>query len=92
MTMDSRTRPGKKPDNNVASLRALRRATRDYIVVLEAGYAALTDEAVAGKPELVYVRTALAIATGKRGSGGFGTPIGIERMLSGLLGEEEITT
>ena len=88
--MESRTRPGPhQPDPDVTALRALRQATSDYILVLTAGYQALTDAAIARSPGFVYLRTALAIATGKRGSGGLGTPIGIESMLSKLLGEAE---
>jgi len=89
--LESRTRPGKQPDPEAATLRALRTATRDYIVVLGAGLKAQIDEAIEGKPELVYIRAALANATGQRGSGDFGTPIGIEHALSHLLGEPEPT-
>ena len=88
---DSRTRP-RQPDPNVAALRALRQATRDYLVVLDAGLKALTNEAIEGKPELAYIRSAISIATGARGSGySFGTPANIERLLSRALGEEETT-
>jgi hypothetical protein len=88
--MESRTRPGAKPPNdNVAALRALRKATRDYLVVLDAGFKAL-DQVASANPELVYLRTALAIATGRRGSA-FGTPHGIETMITGLLGESVYT-
>jgi hypothetical protein len=89
--MESRTRPRPRPDPDVAALRAIRKATRDYLTVLDHALAALTDDAVASKPELAYLRSALAIATGKRGSGGvsFGTPVQLEGMLSRLLGEEE---
>lgn len=51
-TMQSRTRPGRQVpvDPDVAALPALRRATRDYLVVLEAGLKALTDPAIEDKP------------------------------------------
>ena len=81
--------------NDLAALRALRRATRDCIVVLEAGRSALTNEVIEGTPEMAYIRSMLAVTTGRRGNGGFGTPIGIEPMLSRALGEtseEEPTT
>lgn len=91
MTENSRTRPGRQPDPNVLALRALRNATDDYLIVLEAGYVALTDQAIAGKPNLAYLRSALAVAAGKRGSGAFGTPLGIRNMLTQALGESETT-
>jgi len=49
--MESRTRPSWQPDSDVTALRALRKATRDYVIVLEAGLAALTNHAIEGKPE-----------------------------------------
>jgi hypothetical protein len=85
--MHSRSRPGKQPDPDITGLRALRQATRDYIMVLDAAYAALTDDAIAGKPQLAYLRSALAVATGRRGGASFGTPIQMEHALSRLLGE-----
>jgi hypothetical protein len=94
-TMDSRTRPRRQPNPDVAALRSIRRATRDYLVVLDAALAALTDEAIESKPQLAYLQAALAIAAGRRGTNagsGFGTPIQIEAMLSRLLGEEETRT
>ena len=50
--IESRTPPGRQPDHDVAAIRALRKATRDYIIVLEAGLVALTDDAIAGNPAL----------------------------------------
>ena len=85
--MESRTRPGKLPNPGVVALRALRQATRDYILVLDAGYSALTDEAIEGRGDLAYLRSAIAIATGKRGGASFGSPISLEHMLTRLLGE-----
>jgi hypothetical protein len=82
--MESRTRP-RPPNDNVAALRAIRKATRDYIVVLDAGLRAL-DQAAEGHPELVYLRAALAVATGRRVSS-FGTPHAIEIMITKMLGE-----
>jgi hypothetical protein len=88
--MDSRTRPGNRPPNDIAALRALRNATRDYIVVCHAGIEALSEEAVARRPRLGMLKTSLAVATGRRGSGfGIGTPIGLEEMLARLLGEAD---
>ena len=90
----SRTRPGKQPDPNIAALRGIRAATRDYIIVLDAALKALNDDVIEGKPELAYLRSALAIAAGARNSGSgysFGTPINIERLITRLLGEEETT-
>jgi hypothetical protein len=84
--MSSRTRPNRQPNPDVKALRALRRATRDYIVVLEAGLQALDVAAIQTNPQLVYLRTALAVATGKRGSA-FGTPYALEVMLTNMLGE-----
>jgi hypothetical protein len=90
--LDSRPRPGKQP-NDVAALRALRTATRDYMVVLEAGYQALTNGAIERKPELAYLRSCLGLAIGKRGTGaGFGTPVQLEGMLTRMLGESTETT
>jgi len=91
MTHHIGSRP--RPDPDVSALRAIRKATRDYMLILNATLDALTDDAIAAKPEVAYLRSALAIALGKRGSGGvsFGTPIQLEGMLSRLLGEEETT-
>ena len=51
--------------------------------MLEAAHEALTDRAIAkGGPEYGYLRTAVAIAIGKRDSGGIGTPVGIRNQLS----------
>jgi hypothetical protein len=66
--------------------RATRRATRDYIVVLEAGLSALTNEVIEGTPEMAYIRSMLAVTTGRSGSGGFGTPIGIEPIAQSCIG------
>jgi hypothetical protein len=87
--MQSRTRPGRQPDPNVAALRAIRAATRDYLIVLDAALAALTNDAIADNPDLAYLRSAIAIAAGARGAGyGFGSAANIERLLSKALGEE----
>jgi hypothetical protein len=84
--MESRMRP----DPDVSALRAIRKATRDYMLILDAALVGLSDDVVAGKPQMAYVRSALAIATGKRGAGvSFGTPVQIEGMLSRMLGEEK---
>jgi len=85
--MESQTRPANR-NSDIAALRALRNACRDFIIVCEAGYAALTDEVIERRPDLVYLRTSLAVASGKQGTGAtFGTPIEIERRLSHLPGE-----
>ncbi len=88
--LESRTRPGRQPNPDVSALRALRRATDDYILILTAGYEALTNEAIAHSPELAYLRSAIGVAIGARSGSGysFGTPVGIRNMLSRLLGEE----
>lgn len=83
--LPSRTRPGRKPDPDVSALRALRKATRDYLLVCDAFLKAL-DQAAEGNPELTYLRTALAVATGKRGSS-FSTAHSVAVMLDNLLGE-----
>ncbi len=72
---------------DIAALRALRKATHDYITVLEAAHAALGDPVIEGKPELAYLRGALAVAAGKRGAAPFGTPIMVRNLLSRMLGE-----
>jgi len=87
--MESRTRPAGRPSPDVAALRALRKATRDYLLVLEAGYQALGNDVIEKSPDLGYLRSELAVTTGTRGSGGFGTVISIERRLTQLLGEAE---
>ena len=74
-----------------SAARALRKTTRDYVIVLEAGLAALTNHAIEAKPE-AYLRAAPAVGVGKRGKGAsFGTLVQIERQLSQLLGEETTT-
>ncbi len=86
----TRTRPSGRPDHVIAMLRALRSDTRDYIVALEAALTVLSDTAIEGKPELAYVRSAISIAAGARGTSyGFGSAANIERLLSRALGEEE---
>ncbi len=86
--MASRTRP-RRSDPDVSALRAIRRATRDYLTVLESALAALTDDAIAGQPHLAYLRSSLALATGKRGGSSFGTPIQLLGQLDRMLGEAE---
>lgn len=76
-----------EPDPNVASLRSLRRATRDYLIVCEAASQAMDNDAVRQQPDLHYLRAELEVATGKRGHGGFGTPVSLEHRLTQLLGE-----
>ena len=72
---------------NVASLRVLRNATRDYIVVLDAAWEALTPEAVQHEPQLYHLRTAIGVSIGKLGHAGLGTALGIEHQISRCLGE-----
>ncbi len=86
--LQSRTRPGRLPDPDVSALRALKRATDDYLTVLEAVYSAMGDHVIAGKPEMAYLRSAIAVASGHRGAAPFATPIGMRNLLSKLLGEE----
>src|SRR5262249_49129599 len=86
--LQSRTRPGHQPNSDVAALRAIRQATRDYLIVLAAALRALDNGAIAGKPELAYLRNAISVAAGARGTSySFGTPANIERPLSRALGE-----
>ena len=68
-----------------AEFRVLRRATRDYLVVLDAALLAL-EAAPPSWSELRPLRTALTIATGKSG-GTFGSPHNICVLLDRLLGE-----
>ncbi len=76
----------RQPDPVVVALRALRAATRDYLIALGSALKVLTPEAVNDHSDLYYVRTALIVATGQR-SVSFGTAAAIEKMLNRALGE-----
>ena len=80
----SRTRRGRRGDVHEAAGQG-QGAGRGEAVLMRASQAG-TDQAIEGKPELAYLRTALAVACGKWGSS-FGTPIGIEIMITRMLGE-----
>ena len=86
--MASRTRPSRRNPDEV-SLRALRNATFDYMLVLRAGEAALTDEAIAGRPDLTYLRNQIRAALRQDRVHSFSNPAAIMGTLARLLGEAE---
>ena len=81
-----------RPPNDTAALRALRNAPFDYMLVLRAGVEALTDEAVAGWPDLACLRSQLRAALRQDRISSFSNPAAIMGTLARLLGEAEEET
>jgi len=83
-----------RTDRDIRLLKELRSVTQNYVATLEAALSVLSDDLVAGDPELATIRTALRVARGARSTGAgyaFGTAINLASLLSAALNEETTT-